>query len=101
MTVLITALFLALVALPCWPWMSSQALMEPSILNLKASVSEGMRSSSLIFVAFVSDGTASCVGCLVWVPTSAVSVASATASDLSNPSVGGLGASIAAVAAAG
>ena len=91
--------FLALVALPCQPWMSTPALLEPSILNLKASVSKGIRSSSLIFVALVSDGGHQ-VGWLVWVPTSAVSAASATASNPSNPPAGEFVASVVAVAAA-
>ena len=59
-------------ALPWGPWVSVPALMEPSILNPKASVSKGIRSSFLIFVAFVRDGTTGLVGLLVCVPTSAV-----------------------------
>ena len=90
----VTALFSALVALPCQPWTSTPALMELSILNWKASVPKGMRSPSLIFVAFVSVGGRQ-LGWLVWVPTSAVS-AWTTASDLSNPSAsaGEFGASV-------
>ena len=52
-----TALSLACVALPWGPWMSVPALMEPSLLNLKALVSGGMRSLSWIFCLKVDFGT--------------------------------------------
>ena len=94
---LMTALSLACVAPPRGPWMSVPALTEPSILNLKASVSKGIGSLSWILVDLVSDGTTGRSD-MVWVPTSAVSGDPSNPSDPS-PSAGGLGASVVAVAA--